>query len=285
MNYDKKFILYENLHTKVISIESNNNYYKLGFETAFDVLTKEQQLLLNRLFNYADNFNSGYVDSIVWYSFLATSNIELPLIKEQYKYNNFDNIKDIDISVQRSGRNINSHLSKNDFTDNNLYQMKNTPLFQISNNENMNNDDFCMILQKTIYYKTDTEFLLGLLHSIFSTAKRYYLKKCNRCEKYYITNKTDNCYCNRKYEYNNKSISCSQISTILKKKNGYLDLNKKHQSFLRNLRKCKNINITDNYIKEHKDAHKEKVKEYVKTGNIVPLKDFINNYKELHPYN
>lgn len=218
MNYDKKFILYENLHTKVISIESNNNYYKLGFETAFDILTKEQQLLLNRLFNYADNFNSGYVDSIVWYSFLATSNIELPLIKEQYKYNNFDNIKDIDISVQRSGRNINSHLSKNDFTDNNLYQMKNTPLFQISNNENMNNDDFCMILQKTIYYKTDTEFLLGLLHSIFSTAKRYYLKKCNRCEKYYITNKTDNCYCNRKYEYNNKSISCSQISTILKKR-------------------------------------------------------------------
>lgn len=285
MNYDKKFILYENLHTKVISIESNNNYYKLGFETAFDILTKEQQLLLNRLFNYADNFNSGYVDSIVWYSFLATSNIELPLIKEQYKYNNFDNIKDIDISVQRSGRNINSHLSKNDFTDNNLYQMKNTPLFQISNNENMNNDDFCMILQKTIYYKTDTEFLLGLLHSIFSTAKRYYLKKCNRCEKYYITNKTDNCYCNRKYEYNNKSISCSQISTILKKKNDYLDLNKKHQSFLRNLRKCKNINITDNYIKEYKDAHKEKVKEYVRTGNIVPLKDFINNYKELHPYN
>ena len=285
MNYDKKFILYENLHTKVISIKSNNNYYKLGFETAFDVLTKEQQLLLNRLFNYADNFNSGYVDSIVWYSFLATSNIELPLIKEQYKYNNFDNIKDIDISVQRSGRNINSHLSKNDFTDNNLYQMKNTPLFQISNNENMNNDDFCMILQKTIYYKTDTEFLLGLLHSIFSTAKRYYLKKCNRCEKYYITNKTDNCYCNRKYEYNNKSISCSQISTILKKKNDYLDLNKKHQSFLRNLRKCKNINITDNYIKEYKDAYKEKVKEYVRTGNIVPLKDFINNYKELHPYN
>lgn len=285
MNYDKKFILYENLHTKVISIESNNNYYKLGFETAFDVLTKEQQFLLNRLFNYADNFNSGYVDSIVWYSFLATSNIELPLIKEQYKYNNFDNIKDIDISVQRSGRNINSYLSKNDFTDNNLYQMKNTPLFQISNNENMNNDDFCMILQKTIYYKTDTEFLLGLLHSIFSTAKRYYLKKCNRCENYYITNKTDNCYCNRKYEYNNKSISCSQISTILKKKNDYLDLNKKHQSFLRNLRKCKNINITDNYIKEYKDAHKEKVKEYVRTGNIVPLKDFINNYKELHPYN
>lgn len=62
-------------------------------------------------------------------------------------------------------------------------------------------------------------------------------------------------------------------------------MNKKHESFLRNLRKCKNINITDNYIKEYKDAHKEKVKEYVRTGNIVPLNDFINNYKELHPYN
>lgn len=285
MNYGKEFILFENKSTKEISIKSNNKHYKLGFETAFDILTKEQQLLLDRLFNYANSFNSGYVDSIVWYSFLATSNIELPLIKEQYKYNNIDNIKDIDISVQRSGRNINSHLTKNDFTDNNLYQIKKTPLFQISNNENMNNDDFCMILQKNIYYKTDIDFLLGLLHCIFSTTKRYYLKECNRCEKYYITNKTDNCYCNRKYEYNNKSISCSQISTILKKKNDYLDLNKKHQSFLRNLRKCKNINITDNYIKEYKDAHKEKVKEYVKTGNIVPLKDFINNYKELHPYN
>ncbi len=283
MNYGKEFILFENMSTKEISIKSNNKYYKLGFETAFDILTKEQQLLLDKLFNYANSFNSGYVDSIVWYSFLATSNIELPLIKEQYKYNNFDKIKNIDISVQRSGRNINSHLTKNDFIDNNLYQMKKTPLFQISNNENMNNDDFCMILQKTIYYKTDTEFLLGLLHSIFSTAKRYYLKKCNRCEKYYITNKTDNCYCNRKYEYNNKSISCSDISKILKKSYAYVELNKKHKSFLQTLNKNKNVKTE--YIETYKIEHKEKVKEYVRTGNIVPLKDFINNYKELHPYN
>lgn len=279
MNYGKEFVLFENMSTKEISIKSNNKYYKLGFETAFDILTKEQQLLLDKLFNYAH----GYVDSIVWYSFLATSNIELPLIKEQYKYNNLDNIKDIDISVQRSGRNINSHLNKNDFTDNNLYQMKKTPLFRISNNENMNNDDFCMILQKTIYYKTDTEFLLGLLHSIFSTAKRYYLKKCNRCEKYYITHKTDNCYCNREYEYNNKSISCSDISKILKKSYAYVELNKKHKSFLQTLNKNKNVKTE--YIETYKIEHKEKVKEYVRTGNIVPLKDFINNYKELHPYN
>ena len=110
MNYGKEFILFENMSTKEISIKSYNKYYKLGFETAFDILTKEQQLLLDKLFNYAH----GYVDSIVWYSFLATSNIELPLIKEQYKYNNLDNIKDIDISVQRSGTNINSHLNKNE---------------------------------------------------------------------------------------------------------------------------------------------------------------------------
>ena len=161
--------------------------------------------------------------------------------------------------------------------------MKKTPLFQIFNNENMNNDDFCMILQKTIYYKTDTEFLLGLLHSIFSTAKRYYLKKCNRCGKYYITNKTDNCYCNREYEYNNKSISCSDISKILKKAYAYVELNKKHKSFLQTLNKNKNVKTE--YIETYKIEHKEKVKEYVRTGNIVPLKDFINNYKELHPYN
>lgn len=283
MNYGKEFILFENMSTKEISIKSNNKHYKLGFETAFDILTKEQQLLLDRLFNYANSFNSGYVDSIVWYSFLATSNIELPLIKEQYKYNNLDNIKDIDISVQRSGRNINSHLTKNDFTDNNLYQMKKTPLFQISNNENMNNDDFCMILQKTIYYKTDTEFLLGLLHSIFSTAKRYYLKKCNRCGKYYITNKTDNCYCNREYEYNNKSISCSDIAKILKKSYAYVELNKKHKSFLQTLNKNKNVKTE--YIETYKTEHKKKVKEYVRTMNINPLKDFINTYEELHPYN
>lgn len=247
MNYGKEFILFENMSTKEISVKSNNNYYKLGFETAFDILTKEQQLLLDRLFNYANSFNSGYVDSIVWYSFLATSNIELPLIKEQYKYNNIDNIKDIDISVQRSGRNINSHLTKNDFTDNNLYQMKKTPLFQISNNENMNNDDFCMILQKTIYYKTD------------------------------------NCYCNREYEYNNKTISCSDISKILKKSYAYVELNKKHKSFLQTLNKNKNVKTE--YIETYKIEHKKRVKEYVRTMNINPLKDFINTYEELHPYN
>ena len=58
MNYGKEFILFENMSTKEISIKSNNKHYKLGFETAFDILTKEQQLLLDRLFNYANSFSS-----------------------------------------------------------------------------------------------------------------------------------------------------------------------------------------------------------------------------------
>ena len=52
MNYGKEFILFENMSTKEISIKSNNKHYKLGFETAFDILTKEQRLLLDRLFYF-----------------------------------------------------------------------------------------------------------------------------------------------------------------------------------------------------------------------------------------
>lgn len=281
-DYDKKFILYENLHTKDISIKSLNNKYQIGFEKAFDLLSKEQHKLLDKLFDYSNRFNTGYIDSIVWYSFLATSNIVLPPTKEQYIYNSFSEIKDIDMSIQRSGRNINTNLSKKDFKDNNLYQMKKTPLFQLSNKENMNNDEFCLILQKTIFYHTDIDFLLGLLHSIFSTSKRYYLKKCNSCGKYYITNKTDNCYCNREYEYNNKSISCSSISKSLKKSYAYVELNKKHKSFLQKLNKNKLVSLE--YIETYKREHKKKVEEYVKSRNISKLKDFIYTYEELHPF-
>ena len=96
-------------------------------------------------------------------------------------------------------------------------------------------------------------------------------------------NKPDNCFCNREYEYNNKTISCSDIAKILKKSYAYVELNKKHKSFLQTLNK--NRKVKTEYIEAYKTEHKKKVKEYVRTMNIYPLKDFINTYEELHPYN
>ena len=46
-----------------------------------------------------------------------------------------------------------------------------------------------------------------------------------------------------------------------------------------------NKNVKTEYIETYKTEHKKKVKEYVRTMNINPLKIFINTYEELHAYN
>ncbi len=281
------FVFYENLLTNEIRIRIGNDFYKLGFENTFMFLNESQKFFLeNELFNEAKKYNSGYVDSIVWYSFLATAKIELPLMKEKYENINFDNLNYVDMSIQKSGRNINNLLTKNDFMEK-QDKNKKRPLFESYHidllKENMNTNKFCLISQKTIFYNNSIEFLVGVLHCIFSTNKRYYLKKCDRCEKYYITNKLDNKYCNRIYTFNNKNLSCSEISKILKKTYKYTQLTKKHRNLLQSLNKNKHISFE--YIEQYKTAHKRIIKEYVKTAKINIVEDFLNTYIEKHPFN
>lgn len=196
INYKFHFNFNENLDINDISLQINNNCGKLGFENLFTNLDDDCKQFLNKLFAYAKNINSGYVDNIVWYSYLATSNLELPSNKEQYVYLNDEKIKDISLSVQRSGRNINTRLLKEDFS-NNSAKLKAKPLFPIANkrnilNESLPSEDFCMVLKKTIYYNNSFEFIIGFLHCLFSTKNKHYLKRCRICEKYYVAIKEDN---------------------------------------------------------------------------------------------
>lgn len=287
LNYKFYFNFNENLVTKDISLQINNTYTKLGFEELFTNLNNSNQNFLNKLFTYAKGINSGYVDSIVWYSYLATSNIELPPIKEQYIYLNDEKIKDINLSVQRSGRNINTRLLKKDFS-NNSTKSKIKPLFSIISkrnilNESLPSENFCMVLKKTIYYNTSLEFLIAFLHCIFSTKNKYYLKRCRRCEKHFIATKEDNSYCKNTNLIDGKYLSCDKVSKKLRKTQRYLNINHKHQNFLRKMRE--NSKYSDNYRETYKKTHQEYITQYIKTGNIKPLEDFINNYESNFPVN
>lgn len=287
INYKFYFNFNENIDTKDISLQIDSDYMKLGFEELLTNLNKESKNFLNKLFSYVESINSGYVDSIVWYSYLATSNIELPPIKEQFVYLNEEKIKDIDLSVQRNGRNINTRLLKKDFS-NNSTKTKEKPLFPITNkrnilNESLPSNDFNMVLKKTIYYNNSIEFIIAFLHCIFSTKSKHYLKKCMRCEEYYIATKEDNKYCRHLKLIDGKQLTCDKISSKLKKTQRYIDINHTHQNFLRKMRE--NSKYSDTYRYSYKNAYKEQVKQYIKTGNITLLEYFVNNYEVNVPIN
>lgn len=283
------FIFYENLNNHSIVFCDDNKFFNLGFEEYFKYLSESEKKFIEKLFDYATNFNSGYVDSIVWYSYLATSNIEIAPMKEQYISINTDHIKNIDFSIQKSGRNINSFLSKNSFKDNQICKIQKKSLFEFNSESfkllsiNMKSNDFNILQKKTIYYDTnkDLEFLISFFHCIFSTYKRFYLKKCKRCKHYYVTNKSDNKYCNRKYIRNNISLSCSEITTLLKKKYKYIKLKNTYKAFLNDFTEEDKIKNKD-YIDEYKKIYEELVEKYIETEDITQLEDFILNYTKTH---
>ena len=287
--YTANFI--ESLTTKQILLENGGKSVILDFKEIFDLLDKFNTEFLNNILNYSKEFNDfNYVDNRIWFSYLATSNIKIPPIEEQYRELKTFDKENIDISIQNNGRNINVLLKEEDFSKNynqtHLYTSKklfNSKTFNDKDNriaKNLSMDKIGIIRIKTIYYNTRYEFLLAFLHCVFSSKRKYYLKKCEMCGHYFIANKSDTKYCTNSIFIDNKLVTCAERSTILKKRQVYININNKFKNKIQTIKK--NNKYTDEYISNFKNDYKTEVKKYITSAKIEPLENFVDNYEKNH---
>ena len=288
-NYSNYFNFYEAIdNIGNIFITAYEFAYTIGFEDIFKALSNETKELLDNIYNYAKTFNSNFIDNRAWLYYLTTAKISLPPVKEQFITN--DNYNDIQIKVGRNEKSMNLDLYKNEFLDNQITKIKSKPLFPINKKDDIKSslqleENFYIVSKKTVYFNTEMELLLSFMNCLFSTRRKFYIKKCDLCEKYYVADKSDTHYCGRKTIYNNKELPCSEIAAKMQKTYDYKSkvetLNRK---FLKKINDMPDDSKKDNYKKQYKKERDiEKIK-YLQTGDLNILIDFINNYENIHPF-
>lgn len=288
-NYSNYFTFYEAIDNKGnISITAHGLTYTIGFEDIFKALSNETKELLNNIYEYAETFNSGFIDNRVWLYYLTTSKIILPPVKEQFITN--DNYDDIQIKVGRNGKGMNLNLSKNEFLDNQITKIKSKPLFPTNKKDEVKSslqleEKFYIVSKKTVYFNTEMELLLSFMNCLFSTRRKFYIKKCDLCEEYYVADKSDTHYCGRKTIYNNEELTCSEIAAKKQKTYEYkTKVETLNRKFLKKINDMPDCTAKDKYKKGYKrERDIEKIK-YLQTDDLNALIDFINTYENNHPF-
>ena len=284
-NYSYYFNFYEDLNKETILLNSSNCNYSSGFENVFDCLYNDGKILLDKVYEYSKSFNNGIINKKVWIHYIVSSKITIPPVTEQYIIN--DSPNDIENVIGKNGKNISIYLSNHDLKDNNINKLKSKPLFNTNNNNllNITFKKFDIISKKTAFYNNEFEMIISLMNCLFSTKKGYYIKKCDLCDKYYISNKSDTHYCRRIKTYKNKELTCDGIVAAMQKTRKYKDsyevLNRK---FLNRINDMANKKEREKYkatYRKERDIIKLK---YFKTNNINVLVDFINDYEKYHPF-
>lgn len=292
-NYSNYFNFYEAIDNKGnVSIMAHGFTYTIGFEEIFKALSNETNELLDNIYNYAETtFGTSYIDNKIWLYYLTTSKIILPPVKEQFITN--DNYDDIQIKVGRNGKGMNLNLSKNEFLDNKITKIKSKPLFPINKNDEVKSslqleENFYIVSKKTVYFNTEMELLLSFMNCLFSTRRKFYIKKCDLCEKYYVADKSDTHYCKRISKYNDKEITCSGIVAAMQKtydyKSKYEPLNRKVFEDINMWKGTKYEKQIEEYKKKYKKERDLKKLEYYKTNNINVLLQFVETYIENNPF-
>ena len=288
-NYSNYFNFYEAIdNIGKISIIANGLIYTIGFEDIFKALSNEAKELLDTIYEYSKKFNSGSIDNRVWLSYLATSKIILPPIREQFITN--DTYEDIEIKIGRNGKSMNIELFKDEFLENQLIKIKSKPLFPRHKIDDIKlslqlDDNFYVISKKIVYSNTGIELLLSFMNCLFSTRRKFYIKKCDLCDKYYVANKSDNHYCGRTKVYENEELTCSEIVAKMQKTYDYkTKVESLNKEFLNKINDMPNGLKKEDYKKQYKkERDLEKIK-YFKTGDLNILIDFISNYENTHPF-
>ena len=288
-NYSNYFNFYEAIdNIGNISIMAHGLTYTIGFENIFKALSNETKKSLDNIYEYAKTFNSDFIDNRAWLYYLTTSKIIMPPYQEQYITN--DNYEDIRVKIGRNGKGMNLDLYKEDFSNNQITKIKNKPLFPINKKDEIKSslkleENFYIVSKKTVYFNTEMELLLSFMNCLFSTRRKYYIKKCDLCERYYVTNKSDTCYCGRKTVYNNEELTCSEIAAKMQKTYDYkTKVETLNKEFLKKINDMPNETKKDKYKKKYKRERDLKKIDYLKTGNLNILIDFINNYENNHPF-
>lgn len=297
-----ELIFFENLSTN----NKNNIYavvdYKpiINFEDFFDLLDDKTINTLNRLLEFSKAYNPDYISMQTWIYWLFCENVNIPPIAKQifqlgkkddmemiYKYGGKNVKLDLDKKQLKSRMdNITKKDTKNKtyiFTkkDDANVSSSNIKCMTHTHSKNFYEWKFKINSQKIATCSNNYELLYAFIDCLFSANNKFYIKKCNLCEKFYIATKSDNHYCKRKNLINDKYYTCANVAAILQKTYEYTQVMNFNKNFLEKLKRKKNIDpqYIDDYIK-YRDTVKLK---YFKTKDIKILQDAIYNYEKRNP--
>lgn len=181
---------------------------------------------LNKIYDYSQKVITikKYENTISkesWLQYKIANNISIDLNEKILKVGNIIKDKDGSISVKYN-REKDKTLNFNNEELYNSKKSKSKPLFETysSKLENTNTQNI-LYLHKEGNCKNKTQFLHYLLNCIFNSNQNYYIKKCERCNKYFLATIPNKKMCYRKREICGKSTICSEASKIFYKSKEY----------------------------------------------------------------
>lgn len=106
----------------------------------------------------------------------------------------------------------------------------NKPLFE---NTTIPNDKDTLMLRKEGTCKSEYEYLYNVLNCLFQSNRKYYIKKCIRCNKYFLSSIPNKRMCNRERVVCGKTTTCVNALNIFYKSKEYKIITRKIERHLK----------------------------------------------------
>lgn len=275
----------------LIKFNKGNEYYSIS--NYFDNLNLEDISELNIIFNYSkkalyyldnEDIEKYKITRETWLKYKIANNITINPLNETIKYTN--DINDEITILYGTNHNYKDlsfpKVSINELVENeyNIKLKKNKPLFNSNSNNTQNNND--LILIKSGFYNNSRELLYMVLNCLFNSNCTLYIKKCKLCNKYYLTDKINKTYCDRKRYVCGKLSDCVHSLDDLYKSSQYKNIVRKKENFISKYYK-KNDEISLNKKNKFNNEYdllfqKYKDKRDITIDDINEIDNFISNY-------
>ena len=173
---------------------NKNGSISLPISEYFNFLSSIEEKELLNILNYSKKSKSKYslIDKDIWLKYKIYNNITISPITEIMKKGNYKPQNDIFINYNSNRKNKDLEFSKE------LYDKpKPKALFDTFSNLNYDKEP-TIYIHKISEYSNNIELLYLFLNCLFnSNHNNLFIKKCDCCKKYYLTNKRNKKYCNR----------------------------------------------------------------------------------------
>ena len=176
---------------------------------------------LDNILEYSNkvNFVKKYANMITkdsWLRYKLLQNIIINNVSEHIIKLNFSNIdlNNTSINYIENNKTTIMNFDNKELSPNNKFK----PLFHSNTNHN---EESILYLHKECFCKNELEYLYNLLNCLFSSNNTYYIKKCERCKRFFLTTIPNKIMCNRPRTLCGKETMCCNASKVFYKSKEY----------------------------------------------------------------
>lgn len=276
------------LHTEDDYI--SNYFFNMYLLPQNEIIIEE----LKNIYEYSQKVitTKNYLNTInrdSWLQYKISKNISINLSEKIIKFGNIIENENGTITSAYNNKTLN-------FNNKELYDTpkKTKPLFKINSSTTANNNENILYLHKEGYCENNIEFLYYVLNCIFNSNTKYYIKICERCNKFFLTNRPNKKMCNRKRTICNKETICCNASKVFYKSKEYKRIErlienhlkpfygpyKEDSEYIGSIRN-KYAEIKENYIANKYPEVKDGEVVFIRKSKDNMEEDFIKKAEEL----